>query len=70
MNYTKNKNKQMQISIDTANKAHENKSTLSPFSSYNKNNLPVDKNNINSRGRLNTVQLLMSVNTKQRKTIK
>ncbi len=55
MHYTKNKNKQMQISIDTANKAHENKNTLSPSISYKKNNLHVNKNDINTRGRVNRI---------------
>ncbi len=69
MNETQNKNKQMQISIDTENKAHENKSRLSPFSSNNKNNLTVDKNNIHLHGWLNTKQWIMRVNTKQAKIL-
>ncbi len=45
----------MQISNDKEYKAHENKNTLSPCSSYKKNNLDVNKNNINTHGRVHTI---------------
>ncbi len=45
----------MQISNGTGNKSNKNKNTLSPCSSYKMNNLPVNKNNINTHGGVNTI---------------